>query len=76
MSVTVRPCTRGHEVDIRWRSVDGRNHRDRKRVSMSKSAAQRWGELREQELIQQAARPATPATKKVPTLSEFAPRFM
>ena len=77
MSVKVRPHRRGHEVDIRWRSADGIFHRDRKRVSMSsKSAAQRWGELREQELIRLAATPAPPQKKEVPTLREFAPRFM
>jgi len=77
MSVKVRPCGRGHEVDIRWRSADGAFHRDRKRVSIaSKSAAQRWGEVREQALITQAAMPPTPVTKEVPTLQEFAPRFM
>ena len=77
MSVRVRSCERGHEVDIRWRAVDGRFHRTRLRLSLSsKSAAQRWGELHEQKLIQQAAMPVPPAKKEVPTLQEFAPRFI
>lgn len=76
MSVKVRPSARGYEVDIRWRTSDGVFHRDRKRVSItSRSAAQRWGEQREQMLIQQAGRPTTP-NKEVPTLRQFAPRFM
>src|SRR5690606_39281181 len=53
MSVTVRPYRRGgFEVDIQWRSQDGRRHRERKRLDItSKTAAQRWGEGRERELL-------------------------
>jgi integrase len=77
MSVTVRPNGRGHEVDIRWRSADGQYHRDRKRLSItSKSAAQRWGELREQQLIREAANPPARPRREVPTLRQFAERFM
>jgi hypothetical protein len=52
MSVTVRPYRRGcFEVDIQWRSRDGRRQRERKRIdTASRTAAQRWGESRESEL--------------------------
>lgn len=75
MSVTVRPYRRGGwEVDIQWRSASGRRLRERKRVSvMSRSAAQRWGEARERELLVHgpAQRP-----REVPTLETFWPRFL
>ena len=75
MSVTVRPYRRGGwEVDIQWRSPSGRRLRERKRVSVtSRSAAQRWGEARERELLVHgpAQRP-----KEVPTLETFWPRFL
>jgi len=43
---------------------------------MSKSAAQRWGERREQLLIQEAGNPPAPTKKEVPILKDFAPRFI
>jgi hypothetical protein len=75
MSVTVRPYRRGgFEVDIQWRSQDGRRQRERKRIdTTSKTAAQRWGEGRERELL---VRGPTLRRKEVPTLEQFAPRFM
>ena len=75
MSVTIRPYRRGGwEVDIQWRLPDGRRRRERKRVSVtSRSAAQRWGEARERELLVHG--PAQPK-KEVPTLSMFWPRFL
>ena len=75
MSVTVRPYRRGgFEVDIQWRSQDGRRQRERKRIdTTSKTAAQRWGEGRERELL---IRGPTVKRKEVPTLQQFAPRFM
>ncbi|HXG90529.1 MAG TPA: tyrosine-type recombinase/integrase [Vicinamibacterales bacterium] len=75
MSVTVRPYRRGGwEVDILWRSPDGQRRRERKRTSVTaKSAAQRWGEARERELLIRG--PAQPP-KEVPTLETFAPRFI
>jgi hypothetical protein len=75
MSVTVRPYRGGgFEVDILWRSQDGRRHRERKRLDIpSRSAAQRWGEGRERELL---IRGPTFRRKEVPTLEQFAPRFM
>ena len=75
MSVTVRPYRHGGwEVDIVWRSPDGRLRRERKRVTVdSKSAARRWGEARERELLVHG--PAT-KLKEVPTFNVFWPRFL
>jgi len=75
MSVTVRPYRRGGwEVDIVWRSPDGRLRRERKRVTVdSKSAARRWGEARERELLVHG--PAI-KLKEVPTFNVFWPRFL
>ncbi len=75
MSVTVRPYRGGGwEVDITTRLPNGSRHRERKRVSHpSKSAAQRWGEDRERHLLLLGS----PKPKKeVPTLEQFAPRFV
>ena len=75
MSVTVRPYRRGGwHVDIRLRLPDGQPFRQRKRINTpSKSAAQRWGEQRERHLLQHGQ----PQPKKeVPTLEEFASRFL
>ena len=61
-------------VDISTRLPSGTRHRERKRLSIaSKSAAQRWGQDRERHLLQHG--PPQPA-KEVPTLEEFAPRFL
>ncbi len=76
MSVSVRPYRRGQGgwiVDVRVRLSDGARYRDRKRITASKSAAQRWGQERERHLLQFGL-PAP--VKEVPTLEEFAPRFM
>lgn len=75
MSVKVRPYRRGGwEVDIRWRALNGRLLRERRQVSVtSKTAAQRWGEARERELLMRG--PEQPK-KEVPTLETFAPRFI
>src|SRR5437867_5267376 len=74
MSVTVRPYRRGGwHVDIRLRLPDGTPFRERKRITASKTAAQRWGEERERHLLQNG-RPRP--KKEVPTLEEFAPRFL
>jgi integrase len=74
MSVSVRPYrTGGWLVDVRVRLADGSRYRDRKRFTASKSVAQRWGQERERHLLQFGL----PAPKKeVPTLRDFAPRFM
>lgn len=75
MSVTVRHYRRGGwEVDILWRSPEGRRRRERKRVTVaSKSAAQRWGDAREREIMVRG--PASPRMG-VPTLRAFWPRFL
>ena len=74
MSVTVRPYRRGGwEVDILWRTWDGRRQRERKRVSGPKSAARRWGEERERELLVHGP---PEITREVPTLNTFWPRFL
>jgi hypothetical protein len=60
-------------VDIVWRAPDGRRQRERKRLTVdSSSAARRWGEARERELLVNG--PA--ARKEVPTLAVFWPRFL
>src|SRR5262245_1309353 len=62
------------EVDIRFTLPDGQRRRDRKYLTgISKSAAQRWAEDRQRHLLQQG--PAPPK-KEVPTLEDFAPRFV
>jgi integrase len=74
MSVNVRPYRNGGwMVDINTRLSNGSPYRERRVVSHSKSAAQRWGQNRERHLLQHGP----PQTKKeVPTLQEFAPRFV
>src|SRR6478672_1920483 len=75
MSVIVRPYRRGGwEVDITTRLPNGSRHRERCRAPVkSKTAAQRWGEDRERHLLQHGL---APPKKEVPTLQEFAPRFL
>lgn len=80
MSVTVRPYrgrvdTNEWDVDIRLTLPDGTPYRERKRAPMSaKSAAQRWGEAREQHLLVHGR----PQVKKeaCSTVEAFAPRFV
>ena len=87
MTVRVRPYKRGGwEVDITL-TIPGRPRiRDRKKSPVTgKSAAKRWGEERERQLIQHYTskdpsddgddRPNV-ATKEVPTLAQFIPRYM
>jgi integrase len=74
MSVRVTPWKGGWQVDIRLRLPNGQRFRDRHVVTHgSKSAAKRWGEDRERHLLKEG--PAKP-TKEVPTLTEFAPKFL
>ena len=74
MSVKVRPYRRGGwEVDVLYRSPDGRRRRERKRLAVnSKTAAQRWGETREHEILVRGPSPR----KQAPLLQAFWPRFM
>ncbi|MCH9687343.1 MAG: tyrosine-type recombinase/integrase [Deltaproteobacteria bacterium] len=88
MTVKVRPYKRGGwEVDIML-TIPGRPRiRDRKKAPVStKSAAKRWGEERERQLIQHYtntdpsgggddSRPDV-TTKEVPTLAKFLPRYI
>ncbi len=75
MSVTVRPYRKGGwEVDIRFRLPNGKRHRERSKAPVdSKSGALRWGQDRERHLLQHGPEPPK---KEVPTLEEFAPRFL
>jgi integrase len=75
MSVRVIPYrSGGWEVDVRLRLPNGERHRERRVITnLSKSAAKRWGQDRERHLLQHG--PSQPA-KEVPTLKEFAPRFL
>jgi integrase len=79
MSVTIRPYNDdAWEADIRIRRPNGKVERERVKVPVSgKSAALRWAEAREQHLIKHG-RPtkASAATRSMPTLAEFSPRFM
>jgi integrase len=75
MSVTVREYKNGGwMVDVRTRLADGHWYRERRRLTItSKSAAHRWGQDRERHLLQHGP----PQKKKeVPTLEEFAPKFL
>lgn len=80
MSVTIRPYVNGGwEVDIRVLLPDGTLIRERKKASAaSKTAAQRWAEARERVLLVEGKpKPVDKEVQpKVPTLTEFAPRFL
>lgn len=73
--ITQRPFrTGGWEVDIWIRFPDGRRIRVRKKAPVSsKSGALRWGQALEQELL---ANGLIKKPREVPTLAEFAPRFL
>ena len=83
MSVKIRPYRRGGwEVDIMFRFADGTPHRERRKAPMqSKSAALRWGQDRERYLLQHGVVNSNggrgrPERKEVPTVAEFAPRYI
>src|SRR5215831_13846576 len=81
MSVTIRPYRRGGwEVDIGVVAPDDtREFRERKRAPVSsRSAASRWAEGRERVLFERLMKPPqdNAPPKEVPTLREFAPRFL
>jgi len=76
MSVNVRPYrgkTGGWHVDVIVQLPNGLPFRHRRRLSTSKTAARQWGQDRERHLLQHG--PPTIA-KEVPSLEEFAPRFI
>ena len=88
MSVIVRKHPRGGwDVDVRILLATGKRHRERRKLnaSFSKTTAREWGERRERELLRDgpsvpeqapAPEPTPMFTKEVPTLTEFAPRFI
>jgi integrase len=80
MSVTIRPYRGGGwEVDIRVVSPDGMRHkRERKHAPVSsRSAVGRWAAARECVLFERLLSPPKDHPRKeVPTLQEFAPRFV
>lgn len=78
MSVRIRPYRRGGwEVDVRILLPDGRRRRERKRAPVSsKTAALRWGQARERELLIHRPVEPAPTRKEVPTLQAFAGRFI
>jgi len=75
MSVTVRSFrSGGWEVDINVPLPDGSRKRLRKKVPVtSRTAARRWGESRERELLLHGP---GKARKEVPILGEFETRFL
>ena len=75
MSVTARRVQSGSwEVDVHVVLPNGRRHRARRRIKVSsKSAALHWGRARELKLLVDGV---PKPTKEVPTLEEFAPRFV
>jgi integrase len=85
MTIKVREWRKGtkmgFEVDIRFTYPDGTPFRRRVKAPVeSKSAAKRWGEAREAELLK-APSPKARAEKErlhmeVPTLREFGPRYI
>src|SRR5687767_7734742 len=78
MSVTIRPYRHGGwEADIRFRLPNGRRYRERgKAPGTSKSVAQRWAEDRERHLLLHGPQLKRRPAKEVPTLKEFATRFL
>lgn len=91
MTVRVRPWSKngksGWEVDILFRWPDGTRYRERKKAPVtSESGARRWGQQREAHLMaagKDATEPKSddpgptkPDTSTVPTLEDFAPRFI
>src|SRR5262245_47106451 len=75
MSVKVRRYKRGGwEADVCVLLPDGTRRRERKRAPVSsRTAARRWGEQRERELV---LRGAPRKRKEVPTLEQFSDRFL
>ena len=77
MSVKIRPYKDGPEweVDIRVELPDGTMKRERRKAPvLSKSGALRWGQAREREILRKG--PTRSRKEVVPTLAEFAPRFL
>jgi hypothetical protein len=71
----------GWEVDIRITWPDGKAYRERRKSPLTgNDATKRWGQAREAELLRNGPPRTDPETqaapKTVPTLAEFAPRFL
>lgn len=80
MSVTVRPYGEAHwEMDIRLRLPNGDVIRERRKAPVaSRAVARRWGQTREHVLLREGKPKATAreSREEVPSLQEFAPRFL
>jgi len=85
MTIKVREWKKGRqvgfEVDIRFAYPDGTPFRRRIKAPVeSKSAAKRWGEAKERELLMRPSpvflEQQEEKKKEVPTLREFGPRFI
>ena len=81
MSVKLRPCDGKDnvwEVDIRILLPDGEKLRERRQAPVAgRAAALRWAQERERVLIKEGKPKAhSLPPKEVPTLKEFAPRFL
>jgi hypothetical protein len=85
MTIRVREWKKGKqmgfEVDIRFTYPDGAPYRRRIKAPVeSKSAAKRWGEAKERELLRKPSAPVTnqpdnvSRKEDIPTLEAFAPR--
>lgn len=79
--ITIRPARNGKtwEYDIRFRWPDGTRFRERANAPVaSKSAAQRWAENRERELMTKGrdAVPIPAVSARVPTLATFWPQVV
>lgn len=79
--VTLRKCDGKDnvwEVDIRMLLPDGSKLRERRQAPVAgKAAALRWAQDRERVLLKEGKpKPPTLAPREVPTLKEFAPRFL
>jgi integrase len=85
MTIKVREWNKGKrmgfEVDIRFTYPDGTTFRRRIKAPVeSRSAAKRWGEARERELLTKPSpavlREQEEERKEAPTLREFGPRYI
>ena len=81
MSVTLRQCEGKDnvwEVDIRILLPDGSKLRERRQAPVAgKAAALRWAQERERVLLREGKPKAGASVpREVPTLKEFAPRFL
>lgn len=82
MSVKVREYKKrgksGWEVDIMFKWPDGELYRERVKAPVgSKSGAKAWGEQRQAELLARGRKAVDVEEKReVPTLKEFATRFI